>query len=68
MQAAISIKKSPNLFSNKALTEALTAFFLVDQKPINKKERKPIPSQPRNRIMILLEVIKTVIKKVNKAR
>jgi hypothetical protein len=66
MHVAINIKKSPIRFINKALSEDLPACILVCQKPINKYEHKPTPSQPKKSIIKLSERTRTIIKNVNK--
>ncbi len=61
-------KKSAILFTKRAFIAALTAITRVCQKLISKKEHKPTPSQPRNKIKKLFPVTKRIIKKVNKDR
>ena len=56
--------KSPILFTMKALMAALFAVSFLYQKPINKYEHKPTPSQPKNNCKKLSETTKTNIEKV----
>lgn len=49
-----------------ALSEDLQALILEFQKPINKKEQIPTPSQPKSKRTKLFDVTKISIKKVNK--
>lgn len=57
---------SPTLLTNIAFIADFPAWVLVIQKPINKKEAKPIPSQPRNIIKKLSAVTNKSMKNVNK--
>jgi hypothetical protein len=66
IEAAIKKPRSPILFISIALIEDLLACTLVFQKLINKKEHKPIPSQPKKSCTKLSLVTKINIKKVNK--
>jgi len=62
------IKKSPILFISIALIADLFAWSLVLQKLINKKEHKPTPSHPKNKVIKLEDNTKIHIKKVNKVK
>ena len=57
---------SPTLLKTIAFKADLHADSLVDQKPISKKEHRPIPSQLAKKMSKLDEVISISIKKVNK--
>ena len=59
---------SPTRLTSIALIADLLAWMRVCQKLINKKEAKPIPSQPKNITTKLSAVTKTNIKPVNKER
>jgi hypothetical protein len=48
-----------------ALIDDLLAWIRVCQKPINKKEARPIPSHPKNMTKKLSAVTKTSINAVN---
>ncbi len=56
---------SPILFTIIAFIADLPAWILVCQKPISKKEAKPIPSQPKNITIKLSAETSNSIKKVN---
>lgn len=62
----ITKPRSPILFTIIALVADLPACIREYQKLINKKEAKPIPSQPKNITIKLSAVTKTSIKPVNK--
>ena len=64
-QIAKTKPRSPTLLTNIAFIADLPAWIRVYQKLINKKEAKPIPSQPRNIKTKLSAVTKISIKKVN---
>jgi len=55
---------SPTRLTSIAFIADLLAWILVCQKPINRKEAKPIPSQPKNIKTKLSAVTKTSIKAV----
>ena len=55
--------KSPILFTMKALIAALFAVSFLYQKPINKYEHKPTPSQPKNNLKSCLKLLKLTLKK-----
>lgn len=59
---------SPTRLTSIALIADFDAWILVCQKLINKKEAKPIPSQPKNITTKLSAVTKTSIKPVNNER
>ena len=59
---------SPTLLTIKAFIAALFANTLVFQKPINKYEHIPTPSQPRNSRTRLSALTKTNIKKLKSER
>jgi len=50
---------------NIAFIADLLAWILVCQKPIKRKEARPIPSQPKNITIKLSELTNTSIKPVN---
>jgi len=56
---------SPIRLTIIALKADFPAWILLNQKPINKKEARPIPSQPKNITTKLSAVTKISIKKVN---
>ena len=58
--------KSPILLIKKALVAAFPACTRVYQKPINKYEHKPTPSQPRNSTNKFPDDTNKSIKNVNK--
>lgn len=60
--------KSPTRLTIIALIADFPACILVYQKPINRKEARPIPSQPRNMTIKLSAVTNNNIKPVNKER
>jgi hypothetical protein len=60
--------KSPTRLTSIALMADFPAWILVNQKLINRKEAKPIPSQPRNIKTKLSPVTKISIKNVNSER
>jgi hypothetical protein len=60
--------KSPTRFTSIALIDDFPACIRLFQKPIKRKEAKPIPSQPRNIKTKLSPVTKISIKNVNSER
>jgi hypothetical protein len=65
MEIPIAKPTSPTLFTIIALIADLLACILVCQKLINKKEARPIPSQPKNITIKLSADTKNNIKPVN---
>jgi len=65
MEIPMAKPTSPTLFTIIALIADLLACILVCQKLINKKEARPIPSQPKNITIKLSADTKNSIKPVN---
>jgi hypothetical protein len=65
MEIPMAKPTSPTLFTIIALIADLLACILVCQKLINKKEARPIPSQPKNITIKLSADTKNNIKPVN---
>jgi len=59
---------SPTRFTNIAFIADFPACILLCQKPINKKEAKPIPSQPKNITIKLSAVTNNNIKNVKRLK
>ena len=68
MLILIIIQESPTLFTINALIADLFANILVFQKPINKYEHMPTPSQPKNKSIRLSALTKINIKKLKRDR
>jgi hypothetical protein len=58
--------KSPTRFTSIALIDDFPACIRLFQKPIKRKEAKPIPSQPKNITTKLSAVTKNNIKPVKR--
>ena len=59
----IAKPKSPTLLTINALIAALFADSFLYQKPINKYEQRPTPSQPKNNCKKLSETTRLTLKK-----